>query len=172
MKNGGRLSADDRDAIAKAYVEDGFEAACALFPANRRLTIRGVLVKQGLCKPGRVDWKTHDVELFRFLWPTQTAKELGLRFGRTERAIYQLAHALKLRPKRPPKWTAGQDRIVQQEFDALVDRLAMRFGRSKGAVVQRLSIVRFGYRKRNRRSEITDLGGVPGAVAQPERKVS
>ena len=89
-----------------------------------------------------------------------TFREIGLALRRPKGSCWSQALDMGLTGRRRPKWTAGQNRIIDVSLDALVDSLALRFGRTTGGVRGQLCRRLFAATKRDRIRAIPDLGGM------------
>jgi hypothetical protein len=170
MTNGGRYSGDEVATLRAAFAENGFAGALLALPHRRKDSVQRQLVRLGLREPEVRPWTMHEIAELRRLYPTMTSKELGLRFGRSRSAIDGKLLALGLSGKAAPRWTPGQERIVEREVEALVGRLSERLGRTPRAVSSKIIRVVFEARKRSRRHRIVDLGGMTEyGIARPDR---
>ncbi len=165
MKPGQRFAPEERLAVAEAFRSGGIAAAYAAVPERRPRSVRKLLNALGFTTDGgRRDWTTHEVQRLCEMFPSATALEIAIAVrhpvASVESKIFDLQKRGVLPRKLAPRWTPGQIRIVEREVDAILDRLAERFGRTKGAIAHRLRIVLMETAKRSRREQVADLGGM------------
>jgi hypothetical protein len=131
--------------LRAAYVTGGLRAAIALEMERGCPTpnaARSRIVRFGVHRKRyqRRDWTTLEVATLVRLWNAGTpsagiAKELG----RTEVAVQRRASEHpECRPRFRKPWTRAQERLIEDAVDQIVEHFSARFGRTDGAIRNRI----------------------------------
>lgn len=99
----------------------------------------------------RRDWRLEDERILRARWIAGVPSEaIGRELNRTDLAVRKRASVLGLQPRKWARWTPGQDRVISDTTDGLIDTLARRLNRTPGAIRARIMRSLCGHDKRQK----------------------